>query len=80
MKKLRVAGQTIEATKTYSGVEVLRLLEVSFENGRRSAAVNSTDEFSQGYEAGYAAGFAAGKLNANENLKKLREAICYLLN
>ena len=70
-KKLRVDGMTVDATQTYSGKVVLRLLEVSFENGRRSVMDDCGKEFSRGYAVGYADGKEAGLGTA----KKLRDAL-----
>lgn len=68
MKKIRVGGITVEATQTYSGAEVLRLIKTSFENGCRHG---STDEYRRGYDAG----FVDGKEEAGRTLTKLREAL-----
>ena len=70
-KKLRVGGMTIDATQTYSGGIVLRLLETSFENGRRQGKADCDKEFYRGYEAGY----TAGKEAVDRTLKKLQEAL-----
>ena len=70
-KKLRVGGMTIDSTKTYSGAVVLKLLETSFENGRRQGKADSNKEFLRGYEAGY----ANGKESTGKTLEKLREAL-----
>ena len=50
---------------------MLKLLETSFENGRRQGKADSNKEFLRGYEAGY----ANGKESTGKTLEKLREAL-----
>lgn len=70
-KKLRVGGMTVQANETYSGAVVLRLLEVSFTNGKRQGEESSQEAFNKGY----AKGFETGRRNACETLQKLREVL-----
>ena len=70
-KKLRVGGVTVQANETYSGAVVLRLLEVSFTNGKRQGEESSKEAFNRGY----AEGFEAGSRNACETLQKLKEVL-----
>lgn len=70
-KKLRVDGMTIQVNETYSGATVIRLLEVSFENGKRQGTSGSREEYHNGFEAG----FEAGKKHACETLQRLRDVL-----
>ena len=70
-RSLRVDGMTIRGDETYSGATVLRLLEVSFENGKRQGMNGSQENYRKGFEAG----FEAGKKSACETLHRLRDTL-----
>lgn len=70
-EKLRIDGMTVDSSKTYPGHVVLKLIHVSFENGRHNALTDLNKEFNKGYEVGY----AAGKEAAGSTLKRLQDVL-----
>lgn len=40
VRKLRIDGRTIRSDETYTGNQVMHLLDVSFENGRRRGRID----------------------------------------
>lgn len=67
MSKLRVDGETISSEKLYSGERVIKLLRVSFENGKAYGALQEQANIKAAYDTGYKEGYCA----ASEDLKAL---------
>lgn len=73
--KLRVDGETIDPSKTYAGNRVLRLVEVSFNNGIRHASRTLEQDKQEAYDRGYQAGYC----EASRDLDALRTLLRKIL-
>lgn len=71
--KLRVGGVTIDPNTLYNGKEVLRLCNVSFENGMRT--VRTETEIEQALQAAYTRGYQEGKQARNEEIVGVLDAL-----
>lgn len=74
MENLRVDGQTIKPHESYDGNRVIKLLNVSFENGY-NRAMRELSESSSSYDEGYKNGYA----DASEDLRSLKEILLRVL-
>jgi len=76
--KIRVGGETIDprSEKMYSSREVRRLVDVSYENGKRAGVASMRQIHSQIYNQGYNAGLCEG----NERLFEFQEVLKSILN
>lgn len=77
--KLRVGGVTVDPNMMYNGREVIRLCNVSFENGMQTAKQTQADieqELRKAYDRGYQVGKQAyidNKAGVLEALEVLKE-------
>lgn len=71
--KLRVGGVTIDPNTLYNGREVLRLCNVSFENGMRT--VRTETEIEQALQAAYTRGYQEGKQACSDEIARVLEAL-----
>lgn len=78
-EKIRVNGETIEPSKTYSGSHVLELIRVSFNNGIYHASRNSAHDEQAAYDRGYQAGYQVGYCEASTDLSNLRSLLRKIL-
>lgn len=76
--KIRVGGETIDprSEKMYSSREVRRLVDVSYENGKRAGIASERRAYNQRYYQGYNAGFCVGA----ERLSELQEVLNSIMN
>lgn len=76
--KIRVGGETIDpnSDKEYSSREVRRLVDVSYENGKRAGIASMRQIHSQIYNQGYNAGLCAG----TERLYDFQEVLKSIMN
>lgn len=72
--KLRVGGVTVDANLSYNGKEVIRLCNVSFENGMRSFKMTEAD-IEQAMQAAYDRGYQEGKQARSDELTGVLEAL-----
>lgn len=72
--RLRVGGVTIDPNTLYNGKEVIRLCNVSFENGMRSSKLTQAD-MEQALQAAYARGYQEGKQARSDELTGVLEAL-----
>lgn len=72
--KLRVDGMTVEPNRTYSGKQVIRLCNVSFENGMRRFKLTQTD-IAQALQEAYARGYQEGKQARSDEITGVLEAL-----
>ena len=72
--KLRVGGVTIDSNTSYNGKEVIRLCNVSFENGMRSFKLTGTDR-EQALQAAYERGYQDGKQAHSDEISGVLEAL-----
>jgi len=72
--KLRVGGVTVEPNTLYNGKEVIRLCNVSFENGMRRFKLTQAD-MNQALQAAYDRGYKEGKQARNDEITGVLEAL-----
>lgn len=72
--KLRVDGITIDPDKLYNGAEVIRLSNVSFENGMRGVRLSESD-MEQALQAAYDRGYQEGKQARSDEIAGVLEAL-----
>ena len=72
--KLRVGGVTVDSNTLYKGKEVIRLCNVSFENGMRSFKLTGAD-MEQAMQAAYDRGYQEGKQARNDEITGVLEAL-----
>lgn len=72
--KLRVDGITIDPDKLYNGEEVIRLSNVSFENGMRGVRLSESD-MEQALQAAYDRGYQEGKQARSDEIAGVLEAL-----
>lgn len=72
--KLRVGGVTVEPNTLYNGKEVIRLCNVSFENGMRRFKLTQAD-MEQALQAAYDRGYQEGKQARNDEITGVLEAL-----
>ena len=72
--KLRVGGVTIDSDTLYKGKEVIRLCNVSFENGMRSSRLTEEDK-EQVLQVAYDRGYRDGKQARNDEITGVLEAL-----
>ncbi len=72
--KLRVGGVTVDSTMQYNGKEVIRLCNVSFENGMRSFKLTQAD-MEQALQAAYDRGYQEGKQARSDEIAGVLEAL-----
>lgn len=72
--KLRVGGVTIDSDTLYKGKEVIRLCNVSFENGMRSSRLTETDK-ERVLQVAYDRGYRDGKQARNDEITGVLEAL-----
>ena len=76
--KIRVGGETIDpqSKKMYSSREVRRLVDVSYENGKRAGIASMRQIHSQIYNQGYNTGLCEG----TERLYEFQEVLKSIMN
>jgi len=78
-EKLRVDGETIDPSKTYTGSRVLELVKVSFNNGiyhaNRTLERNKQATYDSGYQRGYQAGYCEASSDFNTLRSLLRKIL-----
>lgn len=72
--KLRVGGVTIDSNTLYNGKEVIRLCNVSFENGMRVAKQTQVD-IEQALQRAYDRGYQEGKQARSDEIAGVLEAL-----
>lgn len=72
--KLRVGGVTVDSNMSYNGKEVIRLCNVSFENGMRRFKLTQTD-MEQALQAAYDRGYQDGKQAHSDEISGVLEAL-----
>ena len=72
--KLRAGGITIDPNKLYNGAEVIRLSNVSFENGMRRFKLTEAD-MEQALQAAYDRGYYEGKQARSDEIAGVLEAL-----
>lgn len=72
--KLRVGGVTVDSNTLYNGKEVIRLCNVSFENGMRRFKLTQTD-MEQALRAAYDHGYQEGRQARSDELTGVLEAL-----
>lgn len=82
-KKLWMAGETIDPEKQYPGGRVVRLIEESYENGRRRGDVElemaKCSIRDSAYGEGYAEGYETGYKDASRQLVQLKDILREIL-
>lgn len=76
--KLRVGGVTVDSNMSYKGKEVIRLCNVSFENGMRRLKLTQADmeqTLQAAYDRGYQAGYQVGKQAHSDEIAGVLEAL-----
>lgn len=76
--KIRVGSETIDprSEKMYSSREVRRLVDVSYENGKRAGIASERRAYNQIYNQGYNAGLCEG----TERLYEFQEVLKSIMN
>ena len=72
--KLRVGGVTVDCNTLYNGKEVIRLCNVSFENGMRRFKLTQAD-MEQALQAAYDRGYQEGKQVRSDEITGVLEAL-----
>lgn len=72
--KLRVGGVTVDSDTLYKGKEVIRLCNVSFENGMRSSRLTEEDKV-RVLQVAYDRGYRDGKQAHNDEITGVLEAL-----
>lgn len=66
--KLRVGGVTIDSNMQYNGKEVIRLCNVSFENGVRRFKLTQAANVEQALRAAYDHGYQEGRQTRSDEI------------
>ena len=75
MEKIRVGGVTVSANELYSGKEVIRLIKISFENGKRNGLLEADKQ----YQRGFSDGCSKGYTEASSDITALRDILQKIL-
>lgn len=73
--KMRVTGETISSDDTYSGSKVIKLLEVSFNNGKAAGRLEASTKSESELQKKYQEGFNDGKIAAEKEYRDILAAL-----
>lgn len=76
--KMRVAGETISSDDTYSGSNVIKLLEASFNNGKAVGWMEASTKSESELQKKYQEGFNDGKIAAEQEYHDVIAALSTL--
>ena len=73
--KLRVGGVTVDPNTLYNGKEVIRLCNVSYENGMRRFRLTQDADMEQALRAAYDRGYQEGRQARSDEITGVLEAL-----
>lgn len=73
--KMRVTGETISSDDTYSGSKVIKLLKVSFDNGKAAGWLEASSKNEVELQKKYEEGFNDGKKAAEQQYRAVLAAL-----